>query len=416
MNFKNIFLNSKSLLNFSLSSSILSVTKLLSSIIVIRWIIPENMGIWNSLIVSQTYVYFMMLGTINGLSRDYPFYLGKGEKEKAENLASTCLFFVITISIVLFIVYIALLFIFKNTLSRDVYLSFISVGLLIIMQFYQNYLLITFRTNNAFDKLSYSYYIQSVFVLLSVLLVYYKGYNGFLIRAIFLTVSLLTLTHYFRPLKILPKFRKENFIELVKTGFPIFISAYLLSIVYTYSRVILNLTGGAITVGYFSPAFSIIAGLNVIPTSLTQFFFPKMSFKVGKGENPKQMWGWVWKLALIVIFINIPIIILGWIFLPDLIQHFFPAYVKGVFAAKMALISGTFSGAVIGNLVITSLKKYKWLYFLTGFKLIVHFGILYCFAVLINPLEGVAYGMVVADGLFLILSLTACYILLKKKL
>lgn len=96
--------NNKTLLSFSGSSILLSLVKLFANILIIRWIAPEELGIWNTIIVVQSYAVVLNLGISNGLNRELPFALGKNYLNIARKLAETGLFISIIAAFVSFFV------------------------------------------------------------------------------------------------------------------------------------------------------------------------------------------------------------------------------------------------------------------------------------------------------------------------
>lgn len=387
---------------------------MLSGVLVIRWLQPNEIGLWNSLTVLLSYSLFLQFGIFNGLNRDLPYFLGKGRKEKAIELARTALgvskYLVISSIILLFIVVLYML-LFTNF---EIYLivSIASIGLMISSQYYNNYLLVTFRTSKAFGSLSKIYFIQSGIIFISLVLVFLFGYYGLVTRALILSIIMVFMTHKFRPLQINPKLNKNNLLLLIKTGFPLFSFSYMQGITHTFSRIILLSISGVTVVGYYAPALAIIATMKSLPSILAQYIYPKMSYMVGEGTKPYKLWHIVLKSTFGLIFLLIPLGIVGWLIMPIVINHFFPKYIEGIFAARLAIISGVFSGSIVGFTVLYSIKAWKHLTFLTIFKLLSYWFLMKYFALKVNPINGVAIGLLISDIIYLIIGILLCYYVL----
>ena len=56
---------------------------MLFGLVVLKWITPEEMGIWNGVTIASPYISFLQLGLFVALNRELPFLIGKGDKEKA---------------------------------------------------------------------------------------------------------------------------------------------------------------------------------------------------------------------------------------------------------------------------------------------------------------------------------------------
>ncbi|MCA9784514.1 MAG: hypothetical protein KC518_13100, partial [Candidatus Cloacimonetes bacterium] len=76
-------------LRFGFSSTLLSVVSMIAGIIVIRWMPPEELGLWQSVLIIQTWALIFQTGVITGLSRELPFHLGRGEEDYVKELAAS---------------------------------------------------------------------------------------------------------------------------------------------------------------------------------------------------------------------------------------------------------------------------------------------------------------------------------------
>ena len=79
-----------------------SVIAIVTGLIVARWMIPEELGVFNSFSIFTSYIILAQLGIPSGLSRELPFYFGKNEPGKAQEFASTAKYFLLLISVIVF--------------------------------------------------------------------------------------------------------------------------------------------------------------------------------------------------------------------------------------------------------------------------------------------------------------------------
>lgn len=390
---------------------------MVSNIVVIRWIPAKEMGLWNTLFVITSYTFVLQLGVINGLNRELPYYLGKNDIDKAYQLAANGLFIaiiagIISLMLALFSFVYAIWFYHADKLTL---FTLLVISFIVIIYFYQNYLIVTYRTNLAFRKLSNVYLINSLIILISLILVWKYRYNGFLVRSVVMNIFLTLGLHLFRPIKkIKPAYKKEHFLILLKTGIPLFLGGYIGGLAKTINRVILANFAGIIFVGYYSPALAILVVMNMFPSQVAQYLYPQMSFEYGKTGNKQKLWGWVWKSTFGLIFILLPVGIAAWFILPWIIQNFFPAYTKGIFAAQLSIISGILTGSLVGINVLNSIKAFKTIILLNSFKLVFNVIIMYIGIKCFEPLTGVSLGLVISDLIYFVLGLYACHYNLNK--
>ncbi len=62
---------------------------MLGGFIVIRWIGPDELGLWQSLMIVATYAPVLQLGTTNGLNRDLPYMYGAGRLDEGLDMVAS---------------------------------------------------------------------------------------------------------------------------------------------------------------------------------------------------------------------------------------------------------------------------------------------------------------------------------------
>lgn len=392
---------------FTVSAITINIVTMLTNLVTIRWISPENIGLWNGYFIFVTYVYFIQLGVINGLSRELPFYLGKKKSNIAIGLAKTSLSIVSVNTLLVFIF--GLFFIWyatiKSSSSSLTYNTIISIVGLMALQFYTNYLLSTYRSSNSFKRLTQIYVGMSAFILISLLIVMYYGYLGHIIRIPLIALLQLILLHVFRPFKIKPKFKLRFFKMLTSTGIPLFVFNYLTLIANTFGRLIILQLGTVLELGLYSPAIAVNTAMRLIPVTLMQYVYPKLSFIAGESNSKKKIWRLAVKVSFYVFLILIPITTIGFFIIPWLIESIFPNYIEGVFAAQLAIISGLFSGASIGFVTsLNTMKAFKHIGTLSIARAIVFYGFIFSFAFNMNVLDGVAYGVLCSEIVYFVMA------------
>jgi O-antigen/teichoic acid export membrane protein len=271
--------------------------------------------------------------------------------------------------------------------------------------FYLNYLQVTFRAQQAFLSLAKIQGIQIGIIFLSVLLVYFHGYYGLVIRSLLTQTSFLFLAHLARPIRVRPKYSRDRLISLVKVGLPIFSYAYLNGVAYTLPRLVLLTSSGVKWVGLFAPAEAIVSMYIMFPSVLAQYIYPQMSFTLGKSNDPKLLWPMAWKSAAYIFVFSFLFSLVGWFLLPWVIEGAFPQYLAGVFAAQLALIIGPFRGSMIGMNALYSLKSWPWLTLITIVNLVLSWVFPYAGSFMNNPLDGVALGALASQAAVSVLTL-----------
>lgn len=395
---------------FMFSTTVKSGAQIISGFFLVRYISPKDLGFWNSITLISTYAVLVQAGIINGLNRELPFYLGSGNQIKAHRLAGAAQTFT---GIGCLLSAIAGLVALGFYLSNDIYTIYAIIGIIVVVvtSLYSNYITSTFRSTNSFSNLSKTQLITSLLSIFTIPVVIFWEYEGMLGRVIVLSIVGVVLLHWIRPIKIGFVWTRKEYSELLAVGLPIFALSYVESVASTCDRLALLKFGGVEAVGYYSLALMIWQGLTIIPLSLTQYFYPRMTFKIGKGDDPKDLWKLVVRATIAVCLIVLPMIIVGQILLPILTPYFFPKYVPGIRAAQIHMWGALFYVATIGVNLLWSMKAWRYMIGYqvptAAFKAVGPFAGAFLFA---DKLSGVAIGTVVAHACSFVLGLILTYV------
>ncbi|MGO9374713.1 MAG: lipopolysaccharide biosynthesis protein [Syntrophobacteraceae bacterium] len=370
------------------------MAQLVSSLIIIKFVAPEELGLWQSVRLAQVYAVILLAGTNNGLNRELPYFLGKGDLPFSESLLATALFCTRIVSAIILLSGIGCLLYFSNS-GANVLHTILAVTIIISLSFYQTTLGVTFRSKDSFKNLTFVQLVGAGLSVATVPMVYFFHYNGMLVRYVLISCVGFGLMYFFRPMRVKTRFDLGAFKLLLKTGLPIFGLDYLKNSAATLDRVVLLKIGGVQEVGFYSLATTVIGTIQVLPQALSSYTYPRMTFKIGQNVDKRELWGFVLKFALLSAGLAIPAVICGWMALPYFIKVFAPKYLSGLCAAQIALLVGVLDGTVIVADALWSMKAWKLMAtYMTLSSVTYALGpVLGCLVV--GPsLEGVAWGVV----------------------
>lgn len=344
---------------FTASSITLSVSQMICGILLVRWILPKELGLWQAVYLAQTYAYFLLAGTNNGLNRELPYSLGKGETETGRVLTGTAQF-VTTLGSFVILLAGAGTWLFLGWQHSDAHLlsAVAAVTLLIICSFYRNFLTVTFRSQSSFIDLSRIQVLEAALMIASLPLVYFLRYNGMLMRLVVVSGLVLYWMYRLRPMKVAMALDWKSLKHLLRTGTPIFALDYLRTCSGTLPSVALLHFGGVQQVGYFALAATASTAFEVIPNAVAQYVYPRMSYVYGREGKASALWGPCWKTTVVLIFVTVPLAVLGWFCLPPVIAMFFPNYVPSTRATQLMLFSIVGSALAVCANALWSLKAW----------------------------------------------------------
>lgn len=382
---------------YSGSSIARAFASLVVGFFIAKYVSPEDLGIWATLNLFVTYSLFIQAGLINGLNLELPYAFGKGDVDLAKKMAGTVQTY--TLFAALIILSIGLIFFFNIPTSNLKYkFGSIAITLFIILSFYQNFLLSTFRSNNSFLKLSVIQIIDTCVNLFSLALVAYYSYYGLIIKAVFVIFIYVLLLHFSRPIKVKFIWDKNSFIQLIKVGLPIFALAYLESFSSTIDKLLLLKFSSISDVGLYSFAFYAFSIFTLFSGSIASYVYPRMTYSYGQNNDKLILWNYVKKMTITLISIQLPLVLIGFFTIPNIIITYFPNYEYSIPAMRILLIAGLFKGSVIGANVLWSIKNWAYMiYYQVSYSgFIVTFTSISIFFSE-NRIEGVAFGVLIAN-------------------
>lgn len=394
---------------YSGGSVVKSFAQMIAGLVVAKFVTPEDFGLWNTLNLALVYSLVLQSGLINGMNRELPYLFGKGEDKDAISMAGTAQTVTLIVSLIVLIAG-AVYVLFSHESDERIRYGVMGMALLIALNYYQSYLFSTFRSRDSFLKLSKIQFLHAFVNLATIVLVVYWSYYGLVVKAIILSLIYVAAMHFLRPIKVGLIWDKIAFIQLLKVGLPIFILGYIESISMTVDRMLLLHYGTFTEVGLYAFAFFALTSLNIIPTSIASYIYPKMTYEYGKTHDRMLMWKYVVKITTILLVALIPLTVTGYFICPALVNHFFPEYNGSIAPMKVLLFAGIFSGATIGVNVLWSMKIWKSM---------IAYQLLFSLFLIIFPLIGahlfssrtlgIAFGVLTAHVLNWFSAMTFCY-------
>lgn len=328
----------KVLIRFASAQVISNFLRLISGFLVVKFLDPSLYGEYTGVGVYLGYILLGQGGIINGLGRELPYELGKGNDKYAQELASSVFILSLIIGGIASITFfsISIHFFTKGTfLPGIIYLSYAIIGLMYVLN--SQFLPVLYRTNKDFNSLSKQNIRFGIGNFLTVVLVYFFSIHGLIIRGVVLAIYQFTLLYYNKPYKLLLLYKISHFKKLIKTGLPIFVVGYINPL---WSTVINNLIfslGGALSFGLYSLSTIVQGAFGVIPTSFSGVIYPRMSIMLGQGKSVSEILRANIKPLFFQFGVMLVIAIVGYFLLPLIIPIALPKYVQGIKAAQWML-------------------------------------------------------------------------------
>jgi O-antigen/teichoic acid export membrane protein len=390
-----------------------SLAQLIVGFVIAKYITPYDLGLWTTINLLLTYSVFLQAGFINGLNLELPLASGKGDDVEVRLLAGSVQSIVIVFSI-LFLILGSLYFLFYPEQNLKIKYGVVAIVFVCILTYYQSYLMSTFRSKNSFETLSFIQIADSLINIGTLVFIVYFTYYGMILKSVIVILIYVILLHIYRPIKVNIIWDNKSIIKLLKVGIPIFALAIIESFSSTLDKVWLIKFSNSNDLGFYSFGLYGYTVFLLFSASIASYVYPRMSYSFGKQGDVMQIWRFVKKVTLILLGIQLPIAIIGFLFIPSLITYFFSNYIQSTAVMQILLFAGIFKGSLVGVNALWSMKKWKLMisYQLFSSSIFVcstYIGAYY----FLNKIEGVAYGILIANILSFLFGIALVFLTTK---
>jgi O-antigen/teichoic acid export membrane protein len=332
-----------------------SLISMVSSILVARWIIPSDMGVWNAAVLVTLYSPMLQLGVINGLNRELPYLIGAGERDRALRMAEaayawSCL--LIGVSLLCG----GLVAAWFWTQGQPVRcFTSIAIAVMIVCFWPTFYLTVTYRTNAEFGRLATNTVVVALIGAALVLLVWWFHFNGLLMRAALLSILGVAALYYHRPLPVKPHWGKAQLVQLARVGIPIFLVGQLGTFFISLDR--LMLVRSTQVLGYYTIAIQVSTFVRLIPSAFGTVLYPQMAHRYGETHCAMDIWRIAKKGALAASALGLGAGACGWLVLPTFVRLVLPKYGPGIRAAQLSGFLGLAMGFYMFDHIYNVIKR-----------------------------------------------------------
>lgn len=322
-----------------------SLISMIASVLVARWTLPYDMGIWNTALLVTVYAPVIQFGVFSGLGRELPYLFGTGKSEKAMEMAQTAYAWALSLSALTMASAVLVSSAFwANGLGRLAATS-VAIGTIVACSWLSFYLGTTYRTHSEFGRLAKNNTLVAVVGIPLTILVLRWGYSGLIIRAAIISLFSLAVLYFRRPIDVRPVWNKLIFYRLVKIGAPIWMVGQLGAFFITLDRFVLVAVPQVL--GYFTVAIQTAVFSRSIPIAFTVVLYPKMAHKYGENHNAMDIWYMARKGAVGASLLGLFVGLCGWFILPKFVEIILPKYVPGISAAQYAAFLGLAMGCYV---------------------------------------------------------------------
>jgi O-antigen/teichoic acid export membrane protein len=312
----------------------------LGGLVVGRLVAPATLGLFHGIGLVLGYVPVLELGILNGLNRELPYAMGKGDREQAKQLAAAGQAWALLVGGA---VCVALWGVAGWELVRGEAwraASWFTNGLLAVLLFYsQLYMETTYRTAHDFARLALVRVLQSLAALALLVLVGVLNFYGLCLRAVLTAAVGGLLLYWWRPFRVGPRWHCGHLKQLLRVGAPILAVGQIYMWWPVVDRTLVLGLAGTEAMGLYAVALMAVGAVGVLPAAMSQIMYPRLAQQFGVQESLAALLRLSWKPMLVTAALLIPLVIAGWFLAPPLVRWLIPAYVEATPAMQWALPS-----------------------------------------------------------------------------
>ena len=304
-----------------------------------RLVAPATLGLFTGIGLSLRYAPFFQLGILDGLYRELPYHVGRGDRPRAEALASAAQAWALAVG---GLYALALLAVGGWNLAqghRWMAAGWVTNAALAVVFYYKTYYLqLTFRTAHDFSRLALANVVESVGSLLLLGLVAWLNFYGLCLRALLAGALGTALLFAWRPIRAGPAWNAAHLKHLLKIGLPIFGVGQLYAWWSVLNSTLVLKFAGVEGMGLYAMVMMANTAIEFIPSAVNQVVHPRMAERYGQAHRVGDLLRISWKPMVLTAVGLVPIVAAAWWLMPPVVRFLIPKYAAAIPAMRWGLL------------------------------------------------------------------------------
>lgn len=345
---------------YALSSALKGFVHMGCTVVVARLVLPEDIGVWKSVALLNTYMSLLELGVLKGLTRQYALHQGAGDQDLAVSRAHAAGTHAAVRSIAnVLIVLVALVSARSRGSSPKTLVALALFTLPAAANPLWSYYEVLYRSGRDFWMLGWIQIAESGYLVLSLGLVLLGDWVGLFIRCAGMLPVGLALRHAWRPIPFRLSWDVRALRDLVRVGLKVVVGAHVYSLLMVGDHTLIAGMLGPEALGRYSVATAAQAAMAVWPTSCNRVLYSHMAFRFGKTRQASSLG----RLAFLPVLYNAVLLLVPTLVLccavGPVISFLLPRYADGIPAARWMIVAGYFACLRSSAAVFTTLNRMR---------------------------------------------------------
>ena len=332
---------------YSSMSIMTQIITLVAAILTRRFLGPVQTGVWALLQIILVYAGYSMLGVTQAVSREIPFYLGKGNSEKAEEIKNLVYSFSTFTSSIVAVGCVMYALLTRNNLRSELFYGLLFVSVRIMLQRSSNLNIVFLRGYKLFSLAAKQMFLSAIVNAILVVLFSFKyKVYGFMIAMCLSFLFNIFYIKFHHSFHFKWNFDLKKIWNLIQYGFPLVIVSLIGTIFITIDKLMIVKIIGIEQLGLYSVALLAYTYLNSFPNSIGIVLIPNFHQKFGETEKAESLKNYLEKSSQVFETIMPLLIATGWFLLPYFAQLVLPDFAGSIPPMKY-LITSVFWVALI---------------------------------------------------------------------
>lgn len=332
----------------------------LAGLIQARWIAPEVLGEFSKFGILTAYLNFGMVLVHDGVSRQFPFLLGQGNKAGALQVVATAKWWYLLLSWSFTLLFLGLTL---TSVLKDDYRAAVGWGVQIPavwVAIYGAYLGVLYRTSSEFKRLAHNSTVTNVAGFVALVIVKLWGYWGLAARNVLANMLGLYLARRFSPVKVKAVFSRNGMVALAKISLPLSIPGYISTscLSASLSLIVLQYCGHE-GLGIYGMALAFQSIAMTLTAAIQQMFITKLTYKYGETGDVAACLHWAKRPTLLSVSAAILLTFLLCLSIGPFIRHILPRYEAAIPVIRILALQLPLSAAALPLMIFSAALWYK---------------------------------------------------------
>lgn len=354
MNIKQL-VNNLDYLAVSISTMIASGISFLFSVIARRYVVPFEYGIYSTCMLWNSYLAYLQCGVINAYNRDLPQYIGAEKNQEALNLQKTVLsFFVIAYVVSGTIVSGVFYGLYRShEIDQRYFYGYLAAVFFLIID---NIASFGMNTVRAYGRFYYSSVVQIVKAVISfgtgMIALQKYGYYGLYFMPVSAAVCSVIMYGKVYIGKWTWKTDRSLLKYLIRTGFPLMFSSFIWTLMASVDKFVILIFMTTEELGVYSVPLMGFSTIVLIPQSVSQVFYVKLSNEYGKTKDKQVLVQLGNKYTQVNSMCTSIAAVTAFYLFPWFVKTVMPDYAEGILAVQILMAGVAIYGTTMlyGNI------------------------------------------------------------------